>query len=507
MAMNQQELSDLIALGEGFTIEFKRAFAADLGRELCAFANATGGTVLIGVEDSGEIVGVSKHNALKSKIQTIARSADPPIAIDVMSVARVLCVKIPEQHGKPYSYAGKFFLREGANSQQLARNEIREFFFKEGLIRFDETHCPSFRLEEDLTDAGWARFARRARIPEVMTSREALENLHLLKNGGMTYAGAWLLADDITRHTLRAGVTCALFQGTTKTRILDRKDFTRDLFSIFEDCIAYIQSKLNTELIPHARGRHERLELPENALREALVNAIAHRDYRSTANVQIYIFRDRLEVVTPGGLPAGMREEDLGMKSVPRNPLLFGMLHRMGLVEQVGSGIRRMLQLCRDYGVTAPLIDVSECWVTMTFARKTEKQSAESHEAMDESPQKPYMKKAKTLHETGENPTRKGQKPYMKKAKTLHETGENPTRTFSKVEKLVSLLNGEPTRTEIMHLLGLKDRANVLARYIRPALEEGFIEMTIPDQPRNRQQKYRLTDKGRALKDKLKPPS
>ena len=116
-------------------------------------------------------------------------------------------------------------------------------------------------------------------------------------------------------------------------------------------------------------GRHERLELPEDALREALVNAIAHRDYRSSANVQMYLFRDRLEIVTPGGLPAGMREEDLGIRSVPRNRLLFGMFHRMGMVEQIGSGIRRIRQECRDYGVAEPLIEVSENWVTTTFRR------------------------------------------------------------------------------------------------------------------------------------------
>ncbi len=136
--------------------------------------------------------------------------------------------------------------------------------------------------------------------------------------------------------------------------------------------MAYLQSRLNTALIPHALGRDERLELPEGALREALVNAIVHRDYRSTANVQVHVFRDRLEIVTPGGLPAGMREEDLGTKSVPRNPLLFGMFYRMGLVEQIGSGIRRIRELCLDYGVAEPIIDVSENWVTTTFARQVE---------------------------------------------------------------------------------------------------------------------------------------
>ena len=113
----------------------------------------------------------------------------------------------------------------------------------------------------------------------------ALENLHLVVDGKMTHAGAWLLADDVTRYSLQAKVTCALLQGVTKTHILDLKNFTGDLYSIYEDCVAYAQAKLNTVLIPHVRGRDERLELPEAAIREALVNAIAHRDYRSSANV------------------------------------------------------------------------------------------------------------------------------------------------------------------------------------------------------------------------------
>ena len=114
------------------------------------------------------------------------------------------------------------------------------------------------------------------------------------------------------------------------------------------------------------------MELPESALREAVVNAIAHRDYRSTATVQIYIFQDRVEIVTPGGLPARMREEDLGSKSVPRNPLLFSMLYRMKLVEQIGSGIRRIRDACLEHGVREPAIEVSPDWLTVTFPRSVE---------------------------------------------------------------------------------------------------------------------------------------
>jgi len=147
--MKKAVLKNLIALGEGFTTEFKRAGTSNLGREICAFANATGGVILIGVTDSGQIIGVDNHNRLKSEVQAIARTADPPIAVDVESAGGVLLVTVPPQHSKPYSFGGKFFMRKGASSQQMSREEIREFFFKEGLIHFDETPCSRFSLKDD----------------------------------------------------------------------------------------------------------------------------------------------------------------------------------------------------------------------------------------------------------------------------------------------------------------------------------------------------------------------
>ena len=105
------------------------------------------------------------------------------------------------------------------------------------------------------------------------------------------------------------------------------------------------------------------------AVREALVNVVAHRDYRSSASVHLYRFKDRLEIVSPGGLPPGMTEADLGTKSVRRNRLLFRLLHRMDAAKEIGSGIRRIRELCREHGVAEPRIETSEHWVTTTFRR------------------------------------------------------------------------------------------------------------------------------------------
>ena len=458
--MNRPILADLITLGEGFTTEFKQSLPSDLGREICAFANATGGVILIGVDDAGTVIGVQDHNRLKSQVQSVARSADPPVAVEVESEEEVLLVTVPEQHGKPYSFRGRFFIREGATCQQLSRDEIRDFFFQEGLIRLDETPCNAFDPSMEITPSRWAEFAEHAGIDPGLNPMMVLENLHLVKDARITHAGAWLLADDITRFTLQAGVTCAVFRGSAKTHILDRKEFHGNLYAIYQDVMAYFQAKLNSALIPNARGRDERLELPESALREALVNAIAHRDYRSTANVQVYIFQDRVEIVTPGGLPAGMREEDLGSRSVPRNPLLFSVLYRMRLVEQIGSGIRRIHDACREHGVTEPTIEVSPDWVTVTFPRPVE--AATPHVAPHETP---------------------------------HVTPH--------VERLIAVLQGDMSRVELMDALGLKDRQHFARTYLQPGLDAGLVEMTKPDRPRSRTQGYRLTALGRQVQGSL----
>jgi ATP-dependent DNA helicase RecG len=212
--------------------------------------------------------------------------------------------------------------------------------------------------------------------------------------------------------------------------------------------------------------REERPELPEEALREAVVNALIHRDYRSTANVQVYIFKDRVEIVSPGGLPAGMTEADLGIKSIPRNPLLFGMLYRMNAVEHIGSGIKRIRNLCREYGVAEPRIEVSEHWFTVIFPRPD-----------------------RGREDQGE-------------MQTLQDT----LQVTPHVRSLIHTIKDEMSREEIVAVLGLRDRANFIKNYLQQALDAGFMEMTIPTKPNSRHQKYRLTDKGKqACLSKNKP--
>ena len=485
--MTQDSVSEFISSGEGPTVEFKRSLAKDVGRELCAFANADGGTILVGVSDSGEIVGVTNHNQLKSRVQSTARSAEPPIELEVESVDRVLRVVVPPQRRKPYSFGGRFFMRIGANSQQMSNAEVEDLFYAVGRLHFDGKPCAEFSMENDLDEETWARFCNRAKVPEAMDQMVALRNLRLLDGEDqMTHAGAWLLARDIRRFTTTAHVSCALFIGTDKVRILDRRDFHRDIPMMIDDAVAWILTKINVEFIIEHVQREERPELPEEALREAVANAVAHRDYRSTANVHIYVFKDRIEVVSPGGLPAGMTEADLGIKSMPRNPLLFGMLYRMGVVENIGSGIKRIHELCWEHGVAKPTIDATEHWVTVTFPRP-------AAQAEIVQPRNAGADRSRTSNTTSRT----------LEAKTESEpAGTKQALSRHQVEILHNCMSKKAI-SELMPLTGRSDRTKFRNQVLKPLLEAGWLEMTVPDKPRSSKQKYRLTMEGRALLAKL----
>ena len=460
------DLADVIARGEGATVEFKRSLAKEVGRGLCAFANAGGGTVLLGVSDAGKIV-------------------------------------VPPQNRKPYSFGGRFFMRDGASSRQMSNAEVEELFYAAGRLHFDRKPCADFSIENDLDDETWARFSRRAKIPESMDRMVALRNLGLLDNDDrMTHAGAWVLARDIRRFTTTAHVSCALFMGTEKVRILDRRDFHGDVPAMVDDAVAWALTKINVEFIIRRVRREERPELPEEALREAVANGVAHRDYRSTANVQIYVFKDRIEIVSPGGLPAGMTEADLGTKSMPRNPLLFGMLYRMNVVENIGSGIKRIRELCREHGVAEPVIDVSEHWVTVTFSRPAgpvdERDIRGGTEAVRRSGSRRKLGLESTDTElestdTGLESTDTG----LESTDTGLESTDTGQRSLER--RVLALLMTAPlSRSAIADALGHQSVSAGLNRVVHRLLRDGHIAYTVPDKPNSRLQKYRVTQAGHA---------
>ena len=319
MKSTSKELGFLIEQGEGYNLEFKEAYSKNIAKEICAFANANGGRIILGVSDRGVVKGIQISNSLRSEIQDLARNFDPPLNIVLEPFGNIVIINVPEGVNKPYSTGGKFYLRYGTNSQQLGRDEIREFFQKEGLVLFDEKPNFDFDLDRDFDEYKFESFLKLSNISPVLDKSGILENLFLLKDGRLKNAGVLLFCRRVTKFFRQATVTCVLYQGQTKYKILDRKEFDADLYSNFQNAFLYVQSKLNTEFIIKGGPREERLELPEEALREALLNAIAHRDYFvSGANILVEIFSDRVVITNPGGLVRGLSRKDLGKKKIGR---------------------------------------------------------------------------------------------------------------------------------------------------------------------------------------------
>jgi ATP-dependent DNA helicase RecG len=367
--MTLKELDKLIRIGEGFALEFKLT-PSHLGREICAFANASGGRILVGVDDLGHITGLKNLNRTKSEIQSIARNIDPPVLLDFETVENILVVTVPNGPNKPYSANGIFYIREAANTQQMKRDEIREFFFREGLIRFDEQPCRNFDMRRDFDSRKYRDFVQITAIPSGLRKEDVLRNLKVLTDQGMTNAGALLFGKKVSQFFLQASLTCALFQGTSKSKVLDHAVYQGSITENYQSALSYLMSHLNTEYVIKGGPREEILELPEEALREALLNALAHRDYRSTSDIQVHIFRDRVEISNPGGLVSGLKIKDLGRVSRPRNLLLFSLMARMELVEHIGSGIKRIRDAMAAYGLDPPLIEANFDWFAVTFQRK-----------------------------------------------------------------------------------------------------------------------------------------
>ena len=372
--MDEQELKLILEEGEGEEIEFKESLA-NLDKELVAFANASGGRIFVGITDRRKIKGAKISNRLKSQVQDAASSCDPKVEIEMESFEDVLVVVVKEGEDKPYKCGSGFYRRVGPNSQKLSPNEIIEFLKDEEMIRFDDLRNSQFVYDEHFDSKKLDRFLRLAGISKVMDDQSILLNLgaaERLEDGRIIVNNTGILffsrnLDYIYPH---AAVTCALFQGTDKFTVLDRRDFNEDLMSNIDGAMNFLKRYIAVryEMTGEAR-RREVPELPYDALREAIINAVAHRDYfQRGANVMVEVYDDRIEISNPGGLPRGLSPEEFGKRSVLRNPKIAGMLHRADYIEKMGTGIRKMQRLMSEAGL-APLEFTFTSFFAVTFRK------------------------------------------------------------------------------------------------------------------------------------------
>ncbi len=362
---------DLLKRPEGKTLEFKRDLSSPDGvlRSIVAFANTAGGTLLLGVEDKTRHVrGVQNPLALEERLANVISDSVLPRLVPELEIlpwrrTHVLAVQVYPSPSRPHHLkrAGPdagVYVRVGPTNRRADRDTIEELRrFARGEA-YDEQTMPEFDSE-----ALDFRIASESFAPVRRLGRADLETLRLVaKHQGRkvpTVGGMLLFGKQRERLFPDAWIQAGRFRGVDKTHIADSVQIKSHPVQAVEEAIAFVQKHSLRGMEIGAVRRKERWNLPPSAVREAVINAVAHADYAQRgAPIRVSIFDDRLEVENPGLLPFGLTVEDLrhGISKL-RNRVIGRVFHELGLIEQWGSGIQRMTAACREAGLAAPALE------------------------------------------------------------------------------------------------------------------------------------------------------
>lgn len=341
-------------------VELKSEVVSDICKEVIAFANTKGGTLYIGVADDGTVIGIENVDNVTLQLNNKVRdSIKPDVTMFVRYETQIACGKqilaVTVQKGtdRPYYLAGKglkpsgVFVRNGTSSDPATDTAIRKMI--------KETDGDSFEtmrsLEQSLTfETAAEQFAKR----NLLFDAAKMRTLEMISADGI-YSNVALLLSDQCSSTIKA----ATFSGSDKSIFQDRREFSGSLFRQMEELYAYLDLRNQTKATFEGLYRTDTRDYPEEAMREALLNSLVHRDYSISASTLVSVYDDRIEFVSVGGLPAGIELDDilLGL-SVCRNPKLATVFYRLKLIEAYGTGMPKIMSAYNEYDLK-PKIEVT----------------------------------------------------------------------------------------------------------------------------------------------------
>ena len=328
---------------ESERIEYKSQMIEDLYREVIAFANSNGGVIYIGIDDQGNLTGIDNVDETYTRITNGIRDA---IAPDVTMFVRyiiqdnkVIQIEVGEGSYKPYYLKSKgmkpngVYVRHGASSVQASPDQIRKMIKESDGDNFEASRC----MEQELTfHAAETAFKQYG----VEFSVEKYRALGITKNDVFTNLA--LLLSDQCHHTIKV----AVFKDEFCTEFRDSKEFGGSVFKQFEDVVNYLALCNKTVSTIKGLVRTDKQDYPEEVIREALLNALVHRDYSFSGSIIINVNDSKMEFISLGGLLPGLSTEDIRIGiSQPRNKKLAEVFHRLRLIESYGTGIRRIFKL------------------------------------------------------------------------------------------------------------------------------------------------------------------
>ncbi|MEP6262521.1 MAG: Fic family protein [Gillisia sp.] len=316
-----------------------------------------------------------------------------------------------------------------------------------------------------------ARARRGFKLSETAALEEVLVHLNLMKEDRITNAAILLFGKKPQRFFINSEVRCVHFHGTIIEKpIPSYKVFKGDVFELVDQAVNFVLSKLDYSVGTRSQeisipGKYE---IPKEIVAEAIVNAVAHRDYTNNGSIQVMLFSDRLEVINPGTLPLGWTTEKLKTlhTSVPANPLLAEPMYLKGYIERLGTGTADIIRIARENNLQEPDFEQKEEFKAILYRPSSEQVPTKLRPSIDQVPQ-------------------------------------DLRSTSVEVKNLLKVMEGEMSRKEMQQALELKHVGNFRENYLEPAIADAVIEMKYPDSPNHPKQKYLITEKGSEIKKQL----
>lgn len=373
MPMDESELKKLIESGESETAEFKPSLSQmnEIVESISAFSNSSGGVLLVGVSNSGKILGVEAgKDSIERLSNKISQGTDPKIypklSIDEIGGKKIIAIEVGESKNKPHLAFGRFFKRVGKSTLLASRDELEKLILHKKKVYWDEETCEKATVDDiDVEKAMWY-LKRRATvrgidIPQIPLNQILLGLKAVVKSNAVmlpTNAGILFFGKSPQRFIQYSEVKLARFKGTNAVEFIDRLELGGTIPQLIDEAEKFV--KRNTRRATKIVG-FEQVNIPEypyEALREAITNAVVHRDYSfSGSSIRVMIFDDRVEVESPGRLPEGITIKTLEGSHVLRNERIANLLYDVAYIEKWGTGIQRMKGLMLKHGLKEPVFE------------------------------------------------------------------------------------------------------------------------------------------------------
>ncbi|CAC9546203.1 ATP-dependent DNA helicase [uncultured Gammaproteobacteria bacterium] len=359
--METSELLEIIARDEDSKHQFKANITNDasLAQEMIAFSNALGGILIIGVSDEGTISGLTRQDVgrLNSLISNAAsqqvKPAINPITENIkLDNGLVIVVHIPKGISKPYmDKNGVIWVKSGADKRKAtAREEIQRIFQSAGLFHGDEVSTSTMTMA-DLDNRSFSDFYEKQYKEKLedqaLPLKQLLDNLNLSKDGILNIAGALLFGKNVALKLPAFIIKCVTYPNTKidEDNYIDSQDMTGVLKNVFDDTLGFVLRNIKRKQQGQGVNSLGRLAIPKIVFEELIVNALIHRDYSISAPVKVFIFSDRVEIISPGHLPNNLTIENIKQgNSNIRNPILASFATKILPYRGLGSGIRRAIE-------------------------------------------------------------------------------------------------------------------------------------------------------------------